>query len=208
MISMIRYNRMMDKLHVTAQMQQDLLDAAPRYAVKKRRQAWKIAGSAAACLAVVLCLTTFLQNQNAVPPVIEGGEPPALGQSGVVDYTSIEALADSLDFALSVPETLPEGYAFDSAANQFGMAVVIYTDGAHQIKYYMSQDNAAVSGFYETAPETSISDKNAVLFGEKDAYTAVQWQDKQYSYFMTSDASFDEAQWCAILDSVQPVQTK
>ena len=200
MTSMNRYNQIMDAIRVTPEMEQRLLAAAAKPAKSRR---WQRAGALAACLALLVCGSAVVANRRADP---EDTVPPTLGQSSVTDFDSIEQLAASLDFPLQVPSRLPDGYAFSRAANQFGMAVAIYSDGVRQIKYCMAPGTGALLN--SSLSGTAVQRQNAVFYGENGGYTAVDWQDGTYSYCLISDTPLSEEAYTQMMESLSPAGTE
>ena len=93
-------------------------------------------------------------------------EPPVTA-AAPQEYATTDELAAALSFPLALPQTLPDGYAFDSASDQFGMAVVVYADAeGHTLKYCMGKGetrsegmNHAVSGETEVRMHCSMRDR-------------------------------------------------
>ena len=195
-----KYDRIMESIHTTPELEERILRAAdqPRAKTKPRRIWIKTAGTLAACLVLVFCGTTLLHQapEGNEPSAVQGGVP-----SGMQDFDSIDALAASLPFTLQTPAVLPEGYEFSSAADQFGTAVVIYTNGADSIRFYMSADGDAAEGYYPDVPahETEF----ATLYGENGVYTAAQWGKDGNSFLLLADAGLSEDTFAEIIQSVR-----
>lgn len=203
---MMRYNQIMEKIHVTPEMRfrlQNKIAASLNRQMRVRR--YKMAGIAAACLVLVVSGTTIVHHRDT-----SWGQgtpkPPVVAVGGVQEYSSITQLAESLSFSLSVPAVLPDGYVFESAANQFGMAVVIYSDGEQQIKYCMGEGNAALIGNNHTDSGHQIDANHAVLYDDTNrGYTIAEWQDDTYSYCIISDIPLSEELWTEMIEGVAPI---
>lgn len=202
---MNQYNRIMEQIQVTPAMLARLQHGvAARLEQQARMRRYRIAGLAAACL-ILIAGSTAVIHDNGLLGEPGGSEPPVVAVGGVQDFESMEALAASLSFPLSVPAVLPEGYAFESAANQFGMAVVLYTNGTASIKYCMGEGDAAVIGHMQTGQGHEIASHHAVLFGDAgQGYTSAEWEDGTYSYCILSDTPLTEHTWSEIIQSVAP----
>lgn len=204
---MIKYNQIMEKIHVTPAMLSRLQNEITACLERKARvRRYKVAGIAAACLVLVVSGTTIVRYSGTTwgqgTP-----EPPKVSVGGVQEYASIAQLAESLSFPLSAPTVLPDGYAFESAANQFGMAVVIYSNGEQQMKYCMGEDDAAFIGNNHTDSGYQIDSHHAVLYDDTNCgYTIAEWKDDIYSYCLISDIPLSEEMWSDIIESVAPVQ--
>ena len=206
MILMMKYNQIMEKIHVTPEMLSRLQNEITfRLNRQVRARRYKMAGIVAACLALVISGTTIAYHSGTAWGQKEP-KPPIVAVGGVQEYTSIKQLAESLSFPLSVPTVLPDGYAFASAANQFGMAVVIYSNGNHQIKYCMGMEDAALIGNNHTDDGYEMDSNHAMLYDDTNrGYTIAEWQDDAYSYCVISDVPLEEEQWSDIVEGVVPI---
>lgn len=98
---------------------------------------------------------------------------------------------------------MPDGYAFDSASDQFGMAVVVYADAeGHTLKYCMGKGEDALEGMNHTVSGEKLEGTDALLYAET-GYTAVEWKDSKYSYCFIADEAFDTAVWQALVNSIK-----
>lgn len=207
MILMIKYNQIMDRICVTPAMLSRLQNEIAACLDRKARvRRYQVAGIAAACLVLVVSGTTIVRYSGTIwgqgTP-----EPPKVSVGGVQEYASIAQLAESLSFPLSVPAVLPDGYAFESAANQFGMAVVIYSNGEQQIKYCMGEEDAALIGNNHTDSGYQMDSHHAVLYDDTNrGYTIAEWQDDTYSYCIISDIPLAEEIWSDMIAGVAPAE--
>ena len=123
MISMNKYNRLMEHINPSSDLEQRLHDALDKPPVRKP-PAWRRYGAAAACLVLIIGGTAVTQmNRTPANPDGEGKEPPVTA-TAPQDYDTTDALAAALSFPFALPQTLPDGYAFDSASDQFGCCCV------------------------------------------------------------------------------------
>ena len=134
MISMNKYNLLMEHVNPSPDLEQRLHDALDKPPVRKP-PAWRRYGAAAACLVLIIGGTAVIQmNRTPANPDGEGKEPP-VAATAPQEYATTDELAAALSFPLALPQTLPDGYTFDSASDQFGMAVVVYADAeGHTLK--------------------------------------------------------------------------
>lgn len=181
---MIQYNKIMQKVTLSPETEErirsELLSAktAPKHVI---RPVWKRLGALAACLALAVCCTLLLPHLTRNPI-----ESPYVQQPNqVVTYNTIAELAESLSFPLAVPTLMPEGYQFECAVNQFGMAKIIYTDGTHQLHYFMLEGEEPPSEY----PEYDIkAEADGIrFFSSTDGCFIAKWSDKTYSYSIHSD---------------------
>ena len=129
-------------------------------------------------------------------------EPPVTA-TAPQDYDTTDALAAALSFPLALPQTLPDGYVFDSASDQFGMAVVVYADSeGHTLKYCMGKGEDVLTGMNHTVSGEKLEGTDALFYAET-GYTSVEWKDSKYSYCFIADETFDTAVWQALVSSIK-----
>ena len=171
MISMNKYNRLMEHINVTPDMlvrAHAALDAgkqpkSTRITVPLRRY-----GALAACLAVVICGASLLNRQPQDDPV-QALPPSATGE--VVEYGTTAELAKNLPFTLRLPMELPGGYACTGAADSFGTAAVRYEKGEDSICYYMGEGESAFDGIYPAGEKRTLTAKDAALYEDSTGYS-------------------------------------
>ena len=202
MISMNKYNRLMEHINPSPDLEQRLHDALDKPPVRKP-SAWRKYGAAAACLVLIIGGTAVMQmNRAPANPDGDGKEPPVTAVAPQ-KYAATDELAAALSFPLALPQTLPDGYVFDSASNQFGMAVVVYADTqGHTLKYSMGQGEDALTGMNHTVSGEKLEGTDALLYAET-SYTSVEWKDASYSYCFIADETFDTAVWQALVNSIK-----
>ena len=202
MISMNKYNRLMEHVNLSSDLEQRLHDALDKPPVRKP-PAWRRYGAAAACLALIIGGTAVMQmNRTPANPDGEGKEPPVTA-AAPQDYDTTDALVAALSFPLALPQTLPDGYAFDSASDQFGMAVVVYADAeGHTLKYCMSKGEDALESMNHAVSSEKLEGTDALLYAETGS-TAVEWKDSKYSYCFIADEAFDTTVWQALVSSIK-----
>lgn len=202
MTSMNKYNRLMEHVNPSPDLEQRLHDALDKPPVRKP-SAWRRYGAVAACLVLIIGGTAVMQmNRTPANPDGEGGEPPVTA-TAPQEYTTTDELAAAMPFPLALPETLPDGYAFDSAADQFGTAVVLYADAeGHTLKYCMGEGESALEGMNHTVSGEKLEGTDALIYADL-GYTSVEWKDGKYSYCFIADENFDTATWQTLINSVK-----
>lgn len=208
-----RYSAAMDKLHVTPEERERLLEraleqaqqqkTAPRAVHTHRRWAPL---TAAACICLVLAGVMFIPSWR--DPVTS---PPVQVTNPVVQSEDLEALQTSAPFALSVPTELPEGWRLESASLIMGsLAQVVYTDSTDTITYRMAEGTEDVSGDYNAYPWTVDVDLDGItvtLKGQQeDAVLLAVWTDGGYSYAISCSAPLTAEEAAAIAASVAPME--
>ena len=112
MISMNKYNLLMEHVNPSPDLEQRLHDALDKPPVRKP-PAWRRYGAAAACLVLIIGGTAVMQmNRTPANPDGEGKEPP-VAATAPQEYATTDELAAALSFPLALPQTLPDGYTFD-----------------------------------------------------------------------------------------------
>ena len=202
MTSMNKYNRLMEHVNPSPDLEQRLHDALDKPPVRKP-SAWRRYGAVAACLVLIIGGTAVMQmNRTPANPDGEGGEPPVTA-TAPQEYTTTDELAAAMPFPLALPEILPDGYAFDSAADQFGTAVVLYADAeGHTLKYCMGEGESALEGMNHTVSGEKLEGTDALIYADL-GYTSVEWKDGKYSYCFIADENFDAATWQTLVENVK-----
>lgn len=208
-----RYSAAMDKLHVTPEERERLLEraleraqqqkTAPRAMRTRHRR-----GSMVAAACICLVLTSMLVIPSWSSPMTS---PPVQVTNPMVQSEDLEALRSAAPFALSVPTELPEGWKVESASLIMGsLAQVVYTDGTDTITYRMAEGTEDVSGDYNAYPWTEEADLDGVtvtLKGQQeDSVLLAVWTDGQYSYALACSAPLTAEEAAAMAGSVVPME--
>lgn len=208
-----KYSAAMDKLHVTPEEREQLLEraleraqqhsGAPKALHTRRRWAPM---AAAACICLVLAGVMVIPSWSD-----PAASPPVQVTNPMVQSEDLEALQSDAPFALSVPTELPEGWKVDSASLIMGsLAQVVYTDGTDTITYRMAEGTEDVSGDYNAYPWTEDADLDGVtvtLKGQQeDVVLLAVWTDGQYSYALSCSVPLTAEQASVIASSVAPMK--
>lgn len=208
-----RYSAAMDKLHVTPEERERLLEraleraqqpsGAPRTMRTHRR--W-VPMAAAACICLVLAGVMVIPGWSS--PITS---PPVQVTNPIVQSEDLEALQSAAPFELSVPTELPEGWKVESASLIMGsLAQVVYTDGTDTITYRMAEGTEDVSGDYNAYPWTEEAELDGItvtLKGQQeDAVLLAVWNDGEYSYAISCSAPLTAEEAAAIAASVAPLK--
>ena len=208
-----RYSAAMDKLHVTPEERERLLERALVQAQQQKTAPGAVRTgrrwaplAAAACLCLVLAGVVFIPRWSDPVP-----SPPVQVTNPIVQSEDLEALRSAAPFALSVPTALPEGWRVESAALIMGsLAQVVYTDGTDTVTYRMAEGTEDVSGDYNSYPWTADVELNgmaAVLKGQgEDVVLLAVWTDGQYSYALSCSAPLTAEEAAAMAESVAPLE--
>ena len=195
-----RYNRAMEAIFVTPEMEQRILSRLNEAKGQMRRMPRQTAyGVVAACLALVVFCFAALPRLTRTEPQ----NPPLQAPNQMQEFDTMEELADSLSFPLSAPTVLPEGYELVKAVNQFGMAQLIYSDGENRMRFYMTpiEDRLALTQYPE-----QLEAEGVLLQGEGGGWVYAEWDDGAYAYTMICDAPWPEQVFLDAAKSVAPVE--
>ena len=202
MISMNKYNRLMEHINVTPDMlvrAHAALDAGKQPKSTRNTVPLRRYGALAACLAVVICGASLLNRQPQDDPV-QALPPSATGE--VVECGTTAELAENLPFTLRLPMELPGGYACTGAADSFGTATVRYEKGEDSICYYMGEGESAFDGIYPTGEKRTLTAKDAALYEDSTGYI-VEWTDGDYSFALITTEKLSDDELCAMIESVK-----
>lgn len=208
-----RYSAAMEKLHVTPDERERLLDraleraqrreTAPRVTPARRRWAPL---AAAACLCLVIAGLAVIPSWSG-----PAADPPVQVTNPMVQSEDLKALRAAAPFALSVPTDLPEGWKVESATLIGGtLAQVVYSDGTNTVTYRMAEGTEDVSGDYNAYPWTAETEADGVtvtLKGqEEDAVLLAVWTDGQYSYALACSVPLTAEEATAMASGVAPLE--
>ena len=118
--------------------------------------------------------------------------------NGMLYFSSVGAMAASLDFALQVPTALPDGYKFETAFNQNGMAGVCYVNGGRQLKYYMRRQGG------DDFDNTNGRELRQGVIACEDGIgnIRIDWQKNGFSYVLIGDIGISDECWLDVIDSL------
>ena len=202
MISMNKYNRLMEHINVTPDMlvrAHAALDAGKQPKFTRKTVPLRRFGALAACLAVVICGASLLNRQPQDGPM-QTLPPSATGE--VVEYGTTAELAKNLPFTLRLPTALPGGYACTGAADSFGTSAVRYEKGEDSIRYYMGEGESAFDSIYPTGEKRTLAAKDAALYEDSTGYI-VEWTDGDYSFALITTEKLSDDDLCAMIESVK-----
>ena len=137
------------------------------------------------------------KNDQTVGGNIGGGGNS--GQAnGMIYFSSVGAMAASLNFALQIPTSLPDGYKFETAFNQNGMAGVCYVNGGRQLKYYMRRQGS------DDFDNTNGRELRQGVIACEDGIGSIRiyWQKNGFSYVLIGDIGISDECWLDVIDSL------
>lgn len=197
------YDEIMEKIQVTPEMRQRVLervareDTAPSKVV--RSPAWRKYLPAAACFVLLLA------GAAALPHLLEQPEPepPVLTVPDIVEAASIEELSELVGFEVTADFSLPfevKETVYSSYWNE--MAQIQYTGEAQTATYRQSLGTEDNSGDYNVYGDTAVIPVNGIdvtLKGSGGAYVLAVWTDGTYAYSLSVSSGISAEDWYLVL---------
>lgn len=197
------YDEIMEKIKVTSEMRQHVLeriareDIIPSKAV--RFSALKKYLSVAACLVLLLAgVVTLSQLLERTEP-----EPPVLTVPNIVEAASLQELSGLVGFEVTTEFSLPfevEKITYCSYWNE--MAEIEYS-GRECFAIYRqsigSDDNSGDYNTYSDMVEIAVNNQNVTLKGNDGAYVLGIWTDGNHSYSLSISPGVSAEDWQTIL---------
>lgn len=203
---MRRYDEIMEKIKVTPEMRQRVLEhiaregIAPVLSKAARRSAIRKYFAAAACF------TLLLAGAAAVPRLLGHIETePPLQQAipNIAEAESAEALSKLVGFAVTEEFSLPfevKETAYFSYWNE--MAEIDYSGEESSAVYRQSRgrdDNSGDYNAYNDITEITIKNENVTLKGNDGMYSLAIWTDGTYSYSLSVSSGASRESWHTML---------
>lgn len=208
MISMNRYNKIMDKINVTPDMHERIMNNIQEIDFKTESkkmyffQGYKKYISIAACLIVCIAGTLIIPNLMK----IEQG-PPLQIVPDIVEYTSKSELSSSVGFEVKDVKNIPfdvEEIKYISYWKEF--AEVIYSGNENTLVFRMAPGSKDISGDYNEYDEVkiySIDTCTVTIKGSDGLYNLAIWNDGEFSYTLQLNTALSETDLGHIIQSIQ-----
>lgn len=208
MISMNRYNKMMDKINVTPEMHERIMnniqevdfETEPKKVIFLK--GYKKYISIAACLMVCIAGTLLIPNLMKVEQ-----EPPLQVVPDIVEYTSTRELSSSVGFEVKDVKNIPfevEEIKYISYWKE--LAEIVYSGDENTLTFRMSEgsdDNSGDYNEYEEVKSYSVDDYTVILKGSNGLYNLAIWSDGSFSYSLELDVALSETDLGHIIQSIQ-----
>ncbi|MGI6028375.1 MAG: hypothetical protein ACOX81_03060 [Candidatus Heteroscillospira sp.] len=202
-----KYDEIMEKIEVTPEMRQRILNNIQDMDLSEKKPAkvirfprWRQLTTLAACFALLLVGALTLPNyltQDPLPTEMVGNP-----LEDIVEVASVQELGQAVGFDVAEVEGLPftpEETTYFSYWNS--MAEITYSGEGQSATYRKAPGAADVSGDSNDYPaETSVrvNDVSVALKGYEN-YTLATWTDGNYSYSLTLSSGKTDAEWQTIL---------
>lgn len=208
MISMNRYNKMMNKINVTPQMHERIMNNIQEtdFEIKSKKvyflQSYKKYISIAACLIVCIAGTLLIPNLMKLEQ-----KPPLQVVPDIVEYTSKSNLSYDVGFEVKDVQNIP----FDVEEIKYisywrELAEVIYSGKNNTLIFRMSVGGNDISGdhnVYEEVKSYSVDSYSVTLKGSNGLYNLAIWSDGEFSYALQLKAALSATDLSYIIQSIK-----
>lgn len=210
MILSKKYNKIMDRIEVTPELRQRILDNVQEVNTPQPKK-WmsfpqvKRYISVTACFAVVfvaaLLLPSFFElNQEQPKPNIDV-------EGTIYNCDSIEELEELVGFPMYEINVLPfkiENTTYTSYFSELGQ--ISYTGNQGEKAIYRKSigvgDNSGNYTDFVDVFEIKVNNQNVILKGNDNLYELAIWNDDVYSYSLSLLESVSETEWIKIITSL------
>lgn len=196
---MSKYDEIMDRVHVTDEMRDRVLDGVDRYFVQewRRRKLRRLYTAGAAVAAAVVLVVGFgaLRNVGTGSIGIPGGNTGetelAAGVFYVMDCASVQELESIVGFSVPELSKLPfeaENTAYTAIGEDLAQIIYYGNDGNAELilrKSPGTEDNSGDYNSYENETELEINGITVSLKGNSGLWNLACWYDGEYAYSLS-----------------------
>lgn len=207
MISMSKYNKIMDKIRITPEMHERIMSNINEtdFEIQKPKEIffkkYRRYISIAACLMIFIASIMYIQN------IVNMEKNQMQVVPDIVEYSSKSDLSSSVGFEVKDIKNIP----FDVEEIQYishwkDLAQIIYVGKDNSITFRMSKGNEEVSGDYNEYEETktyTLDSNSITLKGSKGLYNLAIWKDDNFSYLLQLDVAMSEEDLSYIIESIE-----
>lgn len=204
----MRYNQIMDKIEVTDEMRNRILNHIQNVDLEDSPKvqhfpAYKRYLSIAACFAVLLIgalsLPNWLNQSQQTPPV-EQGVPD------IRTFSSARELSETVGFGITDISNLP----FDVVSSAYTsywkeLAEIVYNGDTQTAVFRKSigrDDNSGDYGTYDAVTEITVGTTSVTLKGHAEKYNLAIWSDGKFSYSLRLSSGISAAKWRGIISEI------
>ncbi len=195
----MKYEQIMEKIEVTPEMRQRVLQNVEAAQRKKQRRMLRQLVSLAACLAIVVCCWYAWKPREA-----QDQEQGMMAVSQIETVDSLDALSQKTGLPLAELTGIPFAVEHTEYVSYWGnLAEIQYLGDANTLCYRKSQgmeDNSGDYNVYAQNTEAEVSGNTVTLKGEDGAYTLAVWTDGQYAYSISVTAPLAQETFLALLE--------
>ncbi len=201
---MTKYDEIMDRVHVTDEMRDRVLDGVDRYfETERRRKKLRrryVAGAAAAAVVLVVGFGV-LRNPGPGSIGFPGGNADetelAAGGFYVMDCASLQELESIVGFSVPTISGLPfeaENTAYTAIGDELAQIIYYGDDGNTELilrKSPGTEDNSGDYNSYENETELEVGGITVSLKGNDGLYHLACWHDREYAYSLSHNTGCD-----------------
>lgn len=191
----LKYEEIMDRIEVTPQMRQRVLQNLEK-AQKKKRSVLRQVLSAAACLAVLLCCWYAWKPRQQ--PIVQGG-------AQIENVDSVEALTQKTGIPLQELTGLPFEVTGEEYVSYWQeLAEIQYLGQSDTLRYRKSlgtEDNSGDYNVYSQEKTVDVSGLSVTLKGDGESCSLALWTDGTYAYSISVSAPLPEEAFRALLEA-------
>lgn len=207
MISMSRYNKIMNRVEVTQAMNERILKNIEEIDFQSQpKNAWYLHDyrryiSIAACLVLVVVGVILVPNSMNV-------KQEQIGIS-IVEYHSKDELSSYIGFEVKAIQSIPfdvEQIYYHSYEKE--LAEVIYVGSHNTLTFRMAKGDQDISGDYNIYKEIKpclVGYHEITLKGNEGRYNLAIWKDEYFSYSLQIESGLSEANLIDIIQSIQGI---
>ena len=203
---MRRYDEIMEKIKVTSEMRQRVLERIAREDITPVLSKAARLSVIRKYFAVAACFVLLLAGVTTVPRLlrnIETGSPVQQAIPNIAEAESVEDLSQLVGFEVTENFSLPFEVKETAYYSYWGeMAEIEYSGGESSATYRQSRgrnDNSGDYNVYNDIAEITIKNGNVTLKGNDGMYVLAIWMDGTYSYSLSVSSGVPEDDWHTIL---------
>lgn len=190
----MKYEQIMDRIEVTPEMRQRVLQNIKAEQAKKRNRLTRQLFSLAACAAIVLCCWVAWKPKQPKQP--QDQEQGMMGIAQIETVDSLEALSEKTGIPMQELTGLPFAVEHTEYVSYWEeLAEIQYFGGTDILRYRKSLgtgDNSGDYNVYDRESTFTLSDCAVTLKGNADGYTLAVWTDGTYAYSVSVSSPMSE----------------
>jgi len=222
MISVSKYNKIMEHIELTDEMRERILGNVSAKQKSRRISRIIMAAAAAACIAIVFVAASVIGNTGTFSrshdkPVSAGSQvtAPTAGDTltaGASSYNSAAELSEAFGIEIRDITELPfeaESVRYSLFIDSFA-EIIYYGSEGEECCFRVGADTEDISGEYDgytTAETEVINGCKVTLKGSGKSFTLVSWTDGGHFYSVSLVNGTDKADLLEIADEIMNAET-
>lgn len=208
MISMNRYNKMMNKINVTPEMHERIMKNIQETDFESKPPKMYFLQNFKKYISIAACLLICIIGISLLPNIMKlGQEPPIQAIPDIIEYNSKSELSSSVGFEVKDVQNIPfdvEQIKYISYWNE--LAESTYLGNNNTLTFRMSEGNKDISGDYSEYEEVknySIDSHTVTIKGADGLYNLAIWRDDDFSYALQLSVAISETDLLDIIQSIK-----